>query len=81
MRTNNSYMGGDDVNLKLKFKRHEKNLTQKELAEIIGVTSQSVSDYERGKTIPNYTNMIKISEILDTPVSELFFDEKIKGAE
>ncbi|MFH5834531.1 helix-turn-helix transcriptional regulator [Proteiniclasticum sp. C24MP] len=64
------------MNLKLKFRRIEKGLTQFQLAELIGATNQTISEYERGRVKPSYDNMKKISEILDTPVGELFFDEK-----
>lgn len=63
------------MNLKLKFKRIEKGLTQFQLAEQIGATNQTISEYERGRVKPSYDNMKKISEVLDTPVGELFFDE------
>ena len=61
------------MNIKLKIKRMEKGLSQKELASIVGVTSQSISEYERGNTNPSYENMKKISKALDAPVQELFF--------
>jgi transcriptional regulator with XRE-family HTH domain len=35
------------MNLKLKFKRIEKGLTQFQLAELIGATNQTISEYER----------------------------------
>ncbi len=34
--------------------RKEKNLTQEELAEKLGVTSKSISRWENGKTMPDY---------------------------
>lgn len=63
------------MNTKLKVKRIEKMLSQSDLANKIGVTSQSVSDYERGRTLPKYENMKKIAEALDCRVGELFFGE------
>lgn len=63
------------MNLRLKFKRIEKGLTQFQLAELIGATNQTISEYERGNIKPSYDNMVKISKVLNTPVGELFFDE------
>lgn len=63
------------MNLKLKFRRIEKGLTQMELAEKIGATNQTISEYERGKTTPSYGNMVKLSKVLGVSVQELFFDE------
>lgn len=63
------------MNLKLKFKRIELGLSQFELAQKIGVTNQTISEYERGKTKPNHENMIKMAKILGSTVQELFFNE------
>ena len=35
--------------------RKQKNLTQEQLSEILGVSSKSVSRWENGKTLPDYT--------------------------
>ena len=35
--------------------RKKKNLTQEQLAEKIGVTSKSISRWENGKTMPDYS--------------------------
>ena len=64
------------MGLKLKLKRIEKGFTQCELAEKIGVSRYSLSALERGKV--KNTNLEvnkKISEILETPVQELFFND------
>lgn len=37
----------------LKRKRKEKGLTQKEIAELIGVSTQTYNGYENGKVIPS----------------------------
>lgn len=58
---------------RLTIRRIEKNLSQKELANIIGVTNQSISDYENGRVNPSYEVMKQISIELDAPVDELFF--------
>lgn len=62
--------------LNLKIKRIQKGLTQKELAERVGLTNQSISDYETGKLNPSYEVMKRISKELDSPVDELFFQNE-----
>lgn len=43
----------------LKKRRERLGLTQSELAEIIGVASNTVSGYETGRTeIPNYMDLV-----------------------
>ena len=56
---------------KLKALRKEKKLTQKELAEQIGIKQNSYSDWETGKNEPNLENIVKLSKILDTSTDEL----------
>ncbi len=57
------------------IKRIEKNLSQKELAQLIGLKNQAISNYENGRSNPSYQSMKRISEALDTSVQKLFFDE------
>ncbi|MFW6047446.1 MAG: helix-turn-helix transcriptional regulator [Candidatus Woesearchaeota archaeon] len=61
--------------LKLKLKRIEKDLSQKDLAERIGLTNQTISDYERGKLNPSFKIMKAIADELNSSVDELFFNE------
>lgn len=56
--------------------RKEKGLTQEDIASKFGITSQSVCKWESGKTAPDITLLIKLSEILDVEVHELLLGEK-----
>ena len=49
----------EDKLLKL---RKEKGLTQEQLAEIFGVTNQSISKWELGLSCPDITMLPKIAE-------------------
>lgn len=60
-------------NMNLKIKRIESGLSQTEVARIIGVTNQTISEYERGNLKPSYSNMRKLSELYRASVDELFF--------
>lgn len=55
------------------IRRIEKNLSQKALAQQVGITNQSISDYERGKSNPSYNTMKRIAKELDCSVDELFY--------
>ena len=58
--------------------RKETKLTQEELAEKLGVTSKSISRWENGKTMPDYSLLKDLCNELDINVNELLSGEKIK---
>lgn len=47
----------------IKQLRLEKNITQKELASLIGVSQRLISNYENDSAIPTVENLIKIADI------------------
>jgi len=56
----------------LKEFRKGKNITQEDLAKLVGVSRQSINAIERGKYVPSTLLSIKISEIFNTSVNALF---------
>ena len=63
------------MNTNLKIARVKRGLTQKELANNIGVTNKYVSLIERKNLKPSPVIMEKISNCLEEPVQELFFSD------
>lgn len=51
--------------------RKEKKLTQEELANIFGVTSQSISKWELGLSCPDIATLPKIAEFFEVSIDEL----------
>ncbi|MEP6986228.1 MAG: helix-turn-helix domain-containing protein, partial [Chloroflexota bacterium] len=51
--------------------RKERNLTQEELAEKIGKSTEHISFLERGERSPSFEVIIDLAEALNTPVSTL----------
>lgn len=56
--------------------RKEKNLTQEELAEKLNVSNKSVSRWENGKNMPDYSVLNDLCTILDININELLSGEK-----
>lgn len=56
--------------------RKEKGITQKELAEQLGVTDKAVSKWERGLNCPDIALLAKLSGILGVTTSELLNGER-----
>lgn len=57
-------------------KRRELNLTQAQLAELLGISSKSVSKWERGKCMPDYGIVNELCDALGITVSELLDGEE-----
>lgn len=57
-------------------KRKEKNLTQEQLAEQLGVSNKTVSKWERGKCMPDYSVVQLLCEALGITVAELMDGEE-----
>ena len=60
----------------LKQLRTDKNLTQNELGEILGVTKSSICCYEKGTRTPTLENVLDMSKFFGVKVEILFDDEK-----
>lgn len=56
----------------LKVQRARHNLTQEQLAELVGVTRKSINTVENGKYVPSTHLALKLSKALGVPVEELF---------
>ena len=56
--------------------RRKKFLTQKQLAELLGVTDTLVSSWERGVYQPRLSNLKKLCEILDVSLDDIEFLSK-----
>lgn len=61
----------------LKSLRKEKDLTQEEVAEMIGVSAQSVSKWERGDTFPDITLLPALANLYKTSVDAIIGMDKI----
>lgn len=58
-------------------RRKNANLTQKQLAEKLGITDKAISKWERGVAMPDTSIMLELCDILCISVNELLSGEKI----
>ncbi len=61
---------------RLRVLRAEKEISQKDLAEEVGLSRQTVNSIERGKFNPSIVTALKIAEYFAVPVDEVFQLEK-----
>lgn len=62
-------------NLNMKVARTKKNLTQADLAELVGVTRQTISLIEKGQYNPTIKLCKKICKELEASLDEIFGGE------
>ena len=62
---------------RIKQFREELGLPQKDLADLVGVSRQTIYYLERGSYNPSLTISFKISDIFKKPIQEIFYQEPI----
>ncbi|KPB04570.1 helix-turn-helix transcriptional regulator [Bacillus sp. CHD6a] len=62
-------------NLKMKMARVEKDLSQYELAKIVGVSRQTIGLIELGKYNPSLSLCLSICKALSKTLDQLFWEE------
>lgn len=62
-------------NVKLKMARAEKDLSQEELGDLVGVTRQTIGLIEAGKYNPSLNLCIDICKATDRTLNDLFWEE------
>lgn len=61
-------------NLKLKAARAAKDLSQQALADLVGVSRQTINAIEKGDYNPTIKLCIAICKVLDKTLDELFWE-------
>jgi len=56
----------------LKVQRAKNDLTQEQLAQLVGVTRKTINTVEKGKFVPSTYLALKLAKALNVPVEEIF---------
>ncbi|KKG18195.1 MAG: helix-turn-helix transcriptional regulator [Methanosarcina sp.] len=62
-------------NLKIKVARAALDMTQKDLAEAVGVTRQTMNAIEKGEYNPTLKLCVSICKVLGKTLDELFWED------
>ena len=62
-------------NIRMKLARVEKDISQEQLAEMVGVTRQTIGMIETGKFNPSLQLCISICKALGLTLNDLFWEE------
>lgn len=63
----------EKMRVTLKMARELKKLTQEEAAKLIGVSTDTLGNYERGKSYPDIPVLRKIEEVYGIPYDRIIF--------
>ena len=64
-----------EIGQKLKDKRTALGLSQEQLAEKMGVTRQTIANWEKGKTYPDIASVLKLSDLYGVSLDELLKED------
>lgn len=65
-----------DIGTKIKNARIKAQLTQEQVAEALGVSRQTVSNWENGKTYPDIVSVIKMSDLYAVSLDHLLKEKE-----
>ena len=65
---------------RIKQLRQEKNWSQAQLAQQMGIHQKQVSAYERGRNVPSTEVLVKLAEIFNVSLDYLTFDVEGQSA-
>ena len=81
IRKKNTWGSDDLKNLKMKAARAAKDLSQEELAQLIGVTRQTIGMIEAGRFNPSLALCVAICRALGKTLNDLFWEEEARDDE
>lgn len=70
-------MDFDKIAIYITKLRKDNNLTQQQLADMIPISRQAISKWERGITIPDPTTLLKLSQIFNKSINELLLGKDL----
>ena len=63
------------MDLRMKMARIERDLSQQELSDLVGVTRQTIGLIEKGRYNPSLNLCLRIAKALDKTLDQLFWED------
>lgn len=79
MIANNFSENFKKIGLKIKLLRIERKISQQDLAAACNFEKSNLARIEAGRTNPTVATLLKICQVLDVPISQLFDFEDIEN--
>jgi len=65
-----------EIGLRIRAHRLERRLTQEQLAEAIDRSVETISNLERGVSLPNEATLVRLAQVLNIGLDDLFKERK-----
>ena len=72
------FMDQEKIGRFIAERRKEKDMTQIDLANKLGITDRAISKWENGRGLPDISLLIPLCEVLDISINELLCGEKLE---
>ena len=69
----------DRIALRVRSIRKRRGLSQEDLAGLIGRSPDTISNLERGRSIPTYETLDELAKGLKVPLADLFLDPETES--
>lgn len=63
--------------ISIKGARIEKGMTQKEVGDVMGVTPETISNWERNITSPSALQLMRLCKIYGVELADIFLDKEL----
>ncbi len=70
-------MNAEQIGQRIIALRTEKNMSQKELSERIGISASTLCKWEKGQNIPNVVDLYHVCDALEVPYEKMFLPEEV----
>lgn len=68
-------MDSKKIGVFIKELRQKNNMSQSDLAELIPINREAISKWECGRTIPDSSTLLRLSDIFDVSIDEIMYGE------
>lgn len=65
------YQGGDAIGKKIEMYRGLRNITRQEMADLMGVTRQTIFRWEHGERLPDILTFLSLARILGVEINDI----------
>lgn len=65
------------MKISIKGARVEKNMTQSQVGKEMGVTKDTISNWERGRTAPTGQQLLRLCELYNVSPADIFLPDRL----